>query len=58
MVDRTYYLPLVIVQLAMDLSLPVYQDRAGIQCAATIFTIHRVHVDDLYLSMICVEHAP
>ena len=34
----------------------LYQDRADTECAVTILTT-RVHVDDLYRSMICVEHA-
>ena len=41
------------------------QDRADIggrgyvytECGVTILTTYCVHMDDLYLSMICVEHA-
>ena len=57
MVDQTYYLPTVTVHLAIDLILFLCQDRADTECTVTIFTIHCLHVDDLYRSMICVEHA-
>ena len=38
----------------MDLLCAKIADTA---CAVTIFTTYRAHVDDLYLSMICLEHA-
>ena len=66
MVDQTYYLPLVIVQLQLAI-LPVCQDLAlssglgtrpaKIACTVTIFAVRCVLLYDLHLSVIHVEHA-